>query len=118
MTWRQELLALQTDGAARFIRFNRQLAVVQDLEIENIKRLLKNDIETEIVPYIPLGRTVRIKRGPLHSLEGVIENHRSGYRLLLSVKALNQSMAVEIDMQDVEEIEAVDVMEDEANSTG
>jgi transcriptional antiterminator RfaH len=107
MTWRQELQALQTDGVARFVRFNKQLAVVRDKEIENIKCLLNNDTETEIVPYIGIGRMVRIKRGPLKGVDGVIENHRSGYRLLLSVKALNQSMAVEINMQDVEECEAV-----------
>jgi hypothetical protein len=45
---------------------------------------------------------VRIKRGPLRNLEGQLVRFKAGPRLVISVGLLAQSVAVEVDTQDVE----------------
>ena len=47
------------------------------------------------------GQTVRVIRGPLAGVEGVLQNHNQGYRLAVAVKLLGRSVVVEIDRQDV-----------------
>jgi hypothetical protein len=47
---------------------------------------------------------VRVTRGSLEGVEGVLVRKKSLYRLVLSVDMLAQSVAVEIDASDVEPV--------------
>ena len=47
---------------------------------------------------------MRVKRGSLEGVEGILVRVRNLYRLVLSVEILNKSVAVEIDASSVEAI--------------
>jgi transcription antitermination factor NusG len=75
-----------------------RLDVVSDTEIEALQRLVDSRLPMLPHPYMQEGQRVRIKRGPLSNLEGFIVrvNPKKGL-LVVSVKLLQRSVAVELD---------------------
>jgi transcription antitermination factor NusG len=75
-----------------------RLAVVADEEIAAVRRLADSRLPAMPHPYLREGRRVRIVRGPLADLEGILLGTRPDRGLLvLSLHLLQRSVAVEID---------------------
>ena len=96
---------LKTIGVVDFVRFNfKEPAIIPDKEIMDIKQMVNSEKEIDVFPYLKEGTRVRVKRGSLTGVEGVLERKENGHMLLVSVKLLNRSVAVKILAEDVEEI--------------
>lgn len=78
------------------------LEPVSDKEIEGIRRLLESGSPCEKYPYLHEGDIVRVKRGALKDLEGILVRIKNDARLVLSLELLSQSVATEVDVNDVE----------------
>ena len=79
-----------------------RVAVIPNEEIEGIRRAVEGPFRVEPHPFLRCGERVRVTRGSLEGVEGVLVRKKSLYRLILSVDMLAQSVAVEIDAADVE----------------
>jgi transcription antitermination factor NusG len=76
-------------------------AVVPDAEIDGIRSVVAAGVPVLTHPYLKQGRRVRIVRGPLAGVEGVLSEARPEKGLLvLSVELLQRSVAVEVDCTD------------------
>jgi transcription termination/antitermination protein NusG len=75
-----------------------QLAAVPDTEIEAIQRLVGSGLPMLPHPYLREGQRVRITRGPLADVEGIVVrmNPKKGL-LVVSVNLLRRSVAVQLD---------------------
>lgn len=75
-----------------------RLAVVADREIDAIERVLRSRHSVLAHPYLREGQRVRITRGPLADVEGILVrmNPDKGM-LVLSIHLLHRSVAVEVD---------------------
>jgi transcriptional antiterminator NusG len=93
------LEAYKTRGLVRILgeRWDR-LEVVPDPEIEAIQRVLDADLPVLPHPYLREGQRVRITRGPLADVEGILvrANPKKGL-LVVSVNLLRRSIAVQLD---------------------
>jgi transcription antitermination factor NusG len=80
-----------------------RLAVVPDSDIEAIQKLLSSGHSILPYPYLGHGQRVRITRGPLTDLEGVVVrvNPKKGL-LVVSVDLLQKSVAVHLDCSALE----------------
>jgi transcription antitermination factor NusG len=80
-----------------------QLEAVADPEIDAIKKLLRSDLPIFPHPYLREGQRVRITRGPLADVEGVLVrgNPKKGL-FVVSVELLRRSVAVQLDCTLVE----------------
>lgn len=75
-----------------------KLAVVPDREIDAVRRAQSSGLPRMQYPYLHDGDRVRVVRGPLASVEGILVPRARRHSLLvLSVELLRQSLAVEID---------------------
>lgn len=75
-----------------------RLAVVPDEEIEAIQRVLDARVPAMPHPYLREGQRVRITRGPLAGIEGILVQFRSDKGILvLSIELLQRSVAVSVD---------------------
>jgi transcription termination/antitermination protein NusG len=75
-----------------------RLSVVSDSEIEAIQTVLNASLPIMAHPYLREGQRVRITRGPLRGVEGVLVQSKPAKGLLiLSVDLLQRSVAVEVD---------------------
>jgi transcription antitermination factor NusG len=78
------------------------LAVVPDEEIEAIQRVLTARMPVLPHAFLQEGRRVRIPRGPLADVEGILlETKPNKGLLVLSVNLLRRSVAVEVDCTQV-----------------
>jgi transcription antitermination factor NusG len=89
----------KTRGLVRVLgeRWDR-LEAVPDSEIEGIRTVLHSDLPILPYPYLREGQRVRITRGPLADLEGILvrANPKKGL-LVVSVNLLRRSIAVQLD---------------------
>src|SRR5262245_339492 len=82
-----------------------RLAVVPEEEIFAIRAVLRSRLSIHPHPYLREGQRVRIMRGPLSGVEGILVDGKANKgRLVLSVELLQQSVAVEVDCTDVEKV--------------
>ena len=86
-------------GLVRMIgeRWDR-LDAVPDAEIEAIQRLVQSGVPILPYPHLREGQRVRITRGPLADVEGILvrANPKKGL-LVVSVNLLRRSVAVQLD---------------------
>jgi transcriptional antiterminator NusG len=93
------LEVVRTRGLVRPLgdRWDR-LAVVPDLEIEAVQRVLHAEVPVRPHPYLREGQRVRIIRGPLTDIEGLLVRAKQNKGLLvISIEMLRRSVSVEVD---------------------
>lgn len=98
------LSVIQSTGAVRIVGVGRDLASIPDEEIESVRRMLSSGRECAPHHYLREGALVRVRRGPLKDLEGVLVKVKNQTRLVLSVTLLCRSVATEVSTEDVEVI--------------
>lgn len=81
------------------------LAVVPESEMEAVQTVLRSRLPLQPHPYIREGQRVRIKRGPLEGLEGILlrGSPKTGL-LVVSVELLQRSVAVHLDCTALEAV--------------
>jgi transcription antitermination factor NusG len=97
----RRLPVLTTPGVHMIISRGERVATVPDDEIDAIRRTVDGHFRVEPHPFLRCGERVRVVRGSLEGVEGVLTRKKNLYRLVLSVEMLAQSVAVEIDAMDV-----------------
>jgi transcription antitermination factor NusG len=85
----------------RLVGFGGPPVALQDAEVERLRQGLAV-LQAEPHPFLKAGQQVRVKNGPLSGAEGVLERHRGKFRVVLSMDLIQQSVAVEMDICDVE----------------
>jgi transcription antitermination factor NusG len=88
---------LGTPGVRGVVSFGDGPAPVSDEEIESIRKALASGQPMELCDYLSAGQRVRIERGPLAGVEGILLQIRGGWRVVVSVHLLQRSVAVEVD---------------------
>ena len=79
-------------------------AVIPEAEIQAIRRAVEGPFRVEPHPFLKCGERVRVTRGSLEGVEGILVRKKNLYRLVLSVDMMAQSVATEIDAADVEPV--------------
>lgn len=105
----RRLQVLSTPGVHMILTRGDAVAAIPETEIEAIRKSLVGNFRVEPHPYLRCGDRVRVTRGSLEGVEGLLLRKKSLCRLILSVEMLAQSVAVEIDAADVVPAEAPDI---------
>jgi transcription antitermination factor NusG len=98
----RKLQVLTTPGVHTILYNGDKIAMIPNLEIEAIRRAATTPTQVQPHPFLKCGERVRVKRGSLEGVCGILVRKKSLFRLVLSVDMLAQSVAVEIDAADVE----------------
>lgn len=99
---RNRLRILQTPGVARIIGSCGVIEPIPDGEIAAIQQLLSSGLKCAPHPYLREGDSVRVNKGPLQGVQGLFLRQKGPSRLLISVSLISQSVAAEIEADDVE----------------
>jgi transcription antitermination factor NusG len=102
----RRLQVVTTPGVHMILFHGEQVAMVPEVEIEAIRRAVEGPFRVEPHPFLKCGERVRVTRGSLEGVEGILIRKKNLYRLVLSVDMMAQSVAVEIDATDVEPVTA------------
>jgi transcription antitermination factor NusG len=75
-----------------------RLATISDGEIEAIRRIVDTKVPALAYAYLRVGQRVRITRGPMTDVEGILVRTKPNRGLLVvSVDLLRRSVAVQVD---------------------
>jgi transcription antitermination factor NusG len=99
------LRVLQIPSLVRLIGFGELPAALPDAEIEILRSGLANQLHAEPHPFLTVGRRVRIVRGPLAGLEGILRCKKNNFRLVVSVELIQRAFAVDVDAADVQPVQ-------------
>jgi len=104
---RERLKALATDGALKYVHFGGSLAVVRDEIIENVRLAITRprDVRVEKTP-LSLGQEVRVQRGPLRGLTGILVEYRGHTRVAITIEAISQTLSIEVPVSDLVQLTA------------
>ncbi|MGA2570381.1 MAG: UpxY family transcription antiterminator [Terracidiphilus sp.] len=98
----RRLQVLTTPGVHMILYRGDHVALIPDEEMEAIQKAVVTPSRVEPHPYLKCGARVRVTRGALEGLEGILTRKKNVFRLVLSVDMLAQSVAVEVQASDVE----------------
>jgi len=91
-------LVVTTPGVIRIVGSGKTPTPVDDAEIASIRRLMELRLSVDPFPYLSVGQVVRIERGPLTGIQGIIVRYKNTQRLVVSVGVLQRSVAAEVDL--------------------
>lgn len=100
--WDRKLQVVTTPGIHSVLCRGENVAMIPEPEMEAIRVAVDGRMRMEPHPYLKSGDRVRVVRGAMAGVEGILVRKKNLCRLVISVQMLAQSVAVEIDALDVE----------------
>jgi transcription antitermination factor NusG len=100
---RQRTRVLQSPGVLHIVGNYREDVPIADAEIELLRSGVR-DRSMEPFRDLVVGEKVRIKRGSMEGVEGVLVRKGNGLRFVLSLKLINQCAAIEVGAEDLEHL--------------
>jgi transcription antitermination factor NusG len=91
------LPVLTAPGVVDLVGFGKIPAPVPDQEIETVRRMVQSGLFVMPWPFLELGHRVLIERGPLAGVEGILDEVKGKWRLVVSVQLLQRSVSAEVD---------------------
>jgi transcription antitermination factor NusG len=85
--YQQELLAraITVDDEPTFLR-----------QLEDVRRIVATGVELTVIPLLTRGRRVRVVGGPLHGLEGQVDDSSNPLGVVISVDVLRQGLLLKV----------------------
>ena len=93
---------LTTPGVVSIVGTPAGPIPIDDHEIDALMRLPASGAACQPWPFGQAGQKVRVRRGPLSGVEGILVQSKKHCRLVLSVTLLQRSVAIEVDAASVE----------------
>lgn len=90
----------QQDLLARIIPVLDEAAFLRQLA--DVKTIVASGYELSVLPLLTKGRRVRIVGGPLHGLEGFVDNPSNPSGIVLSVDVLRQGLLVRLPAENLQ----------------
>lgn len=100
----ERLRVVTTPGVCGIVSVAGVPAVIPSHEIESIRRAVAGPYPLEPHVYLKEGDHVRIIRGPLTGIEGILVRKKGSLRLIVSVEMLGRAAAMEIDEANIEPV--------------
>ena len=93
----ERLRVLNSPGVESVVGFGRTDAPVEHSEIQAVRSLIATGKPLAPWPFLRIGQNVSIDSGPLSGLRGVVVREHDSWRVVVSVEALDRSIAIEVD---------------------
>jgi transcription antitermination factor NusG len=92
----------RTDGVFRIVSMRGEAIPIPDEQIESLRTVVTQQVSWSEHSFLEIGQRVRIRDGCLQGVEGVLLAHNSDRTLIISVDAIQRSLAVRVEGYDVE----------------
>ena len=99
--WKDHLAVVRAPGVVQVIGSSGKPEPIPDHEIEAIRKLMTSTLPYDSHPYLQEGMRVRVIRGPLEGVEGILTRKERHHRMVIGIQLIQQAVAVELDMADV-----------------
>jgi len=100
----ERLAVLQTEGVVKIVSAGMELIPIDPREIEDIRTLIGSGVQLMMYPFLKVGQRIRVRGGCLNGLEGILVARPREYTLVVSIDAIQRSIAVNIDSYQIEPV--------------
>jgi transcription antitermination factor NusG len=100
----RRLRVCQTDGVLQIVGVKGQGIAIPDDQIDAVRTLLTGNLAWSNHPFLKIGQRVRICGGALEGVEGSLVSRNGERTLIISVDAIQRSLAVSVEGYRVEPI--------------
>ena len=97
----ERLKVLEVPSVVRLVGTNGHPTPLPEEDLEKLRIGLGGSLSAEPHPFLVAGRRVRIIRGPLEGLVGVLLRRKGQFRVVLSLELIQRSIVVDVDVTDV-----------------
>jgi transcription antitermination factor NusG len=101
-SFEERLAVLSTPGVRSLVSFGSVPAPIPGEEIKALQSIGTSGLPARPWPYLRVGQTVRVTRGCLEGIQGIIVREKHLFRIVVSVDMLMRSVAVEVERDDIE----------------
>jgi transcription antitermination factor NusG len=98
------LRVLRVDGVFGLVGDRGEGAPIPDEQINTVRSLVEGQLPWSTHPFLKIGQRVRIRSGALDGLEGILVSRNGDRTLVISVDAIQRSLAVRVEGYEVEPI--------------
>ena len=95
---------LRVPSVVRIVGYQGVPEPIPEEQVQAVKNLVFSKLHLDPYPYLKQGDRVRIIRGPLRGLEGLLIEKKSKYTFVLSVDLIQQAVSCEISAVDCEKL--------------
>jgi transcription antitermination factor NusG len=91
--YQQDLLAraITVEDVPKFLR-----------QLDEVKKIVASGFELSVMPLLTKGRRVKIVGGPLHGLEGFVDNPSHPQGVVIAVDVLQQGLLVKVPAENLQ----------------
>jgi transcription antitermination factor NusG len=98
----ERLRVLRVEGVFSLVGAQGEGAPIPDDQIDAIRSLVEAGLPWASHPYLKIGQRVRIRSGALDGLEGILLSRNGDQTLVISIDAIQRSLAVPVQGYQVE----------------
>lgn len=102
----RRLPLLTIPGVMHFVGIANAPMPIDEAEMLALQAAVQSGLSAEPCPFLEVGERVRLEDGPLAGVEGILTEIRNQHRLVVSITLLRRSIAVEIDADWAEPVDA------------
>lgn len=88
---------LKVPGVVNLVGPANQPESIPDEEIAAVRTIVETKLAVQPWPFLHVGQKIRIRKGPLAGVEGILLGFKSDYRIVVSVTLLQRSIAAQLD---------------------
>lgn len=96
------LIALRVDGVFSLVGKPGEGTPIPNEQIDTVRRVIEERIPWQSHTFLQIGQRVRIRSGALEGIEGILVSRHGESTLIVSIDAIQRSLAVRIEGYDVE----------------
>jgi transcription antitermination factor NusG len=100
----ERLRVLRVDGVFGLVGDRGEGAAIPEEQIDTVRSLIEGKLPYSSHPFLKIGQRVRIRSGALDGLEGILVSRNGDRTLVISVDAIQRSLAVRVEGYEVEPV--------------
>ena len=98
----ERLNVLRVDGVLGLVGSHSEGSAIPEEQIDAVRTLVDGAIPWSAYPFLKIGQRVRIRSGALDGVEGILVSRNGSQTLVISVDAIQRSLAVRVEGYQVE----------------
>jgi transcription antitermination factor NusG len=100
----ERLRALRVEGVFGLVGASGEGVPIPEEQIDAVRGLIEGPLPWSSHPFLKIGQRVRIRSGALDGLEGILVSRNGDRTLVISVDAIQRSLAVRVEGYEVEPV--------------
>jgi len=98
----ERLRVLRVGGVLGLVGSGGEGTPIPESQIDSVRTLLAGAHQFSSHPFLKIGQRVRIRSGALDGMEGILVSRNGSHTLVISVEAIQRSLAVRVEGYQVE----------------